>query len=71
MDIFNVRTDRDIHFQMRKKGFLLGVGVVPVKGKTYQQRSFLMIRVQVKMRIPLVHPSKMEGGKRRTMKMLL
>lgn len=75
MDIFDVKINKDNHFQMRKRGFLVGVGVAHVKSKTYQERSFLMSTVQVRMRIPLVHPSKMHemkgGDKRRRMKTLL
>jgi len=58
---------------MRKKGFLLGVGAVLGRGKTYQERSFLMSRVQVKMRIPLVHMNKMHKmkGKDKRMRMTM
>lgn len=57
---------------MKKKEFLLGAEVGHGKGNPYQERSFLMSIVQMKMRIPLVHPNKMRRrGKRSMMKTLL
>lgn len=63
IDIFNVKTNITNHFQMKKKGFLLDVGVGHVKCKTYPERSFLMSIAQVKMRIPLVNLNNMHKMK--------
>jgi len=59
---------------MKKKGFPLGAGADHERGKTYQERSFLMTRVRVKTRIPLVHMikmHKMKGEDRRMMMKML